>query len=161
MVDTMTPLQRSQNMARIRGKDTLPELLVRRLIHRMGFRFRLHRRDLPGRPDIVFPGRCKVIFIHGCFWHHHQSPDCRNAVMPKTRTDWWAAKFTANAARDMRNETKLAEAGWDVLVLWECELSNPDLSDRIRSFLKCPNHTASGEQRKGVTPLVCEIVAAP
>ena len=105
-------------------KDTAPELLVRRMLHRMGYRFRLHRWDLPGRPDLVFPGRGVVIQIHGCFWHQHQG--CRHARVPKSRQEYWGPKFAQNAERDRDNERRLGEMGWRVLVVWECELVDLD-----------------------------------
>ena len=111
---------RSRNMAAIRGKDTAPELAVRRILHAMGLRFRLHRKDLPGRPDIVLPKHRTVVFVHGCFWHRHE--DCRYTTTPKTRQEFWQAKFAANVERDRRNRTDLQQLGWRVIVVWECEL---------------------------------------
>jgi DNA mismatch endonuclease Vsr len=131
------PLARRRNLAAVAGKDTTPELLVRRMLHRMGFRFRLHRRDLPGTPDIVLAGRRKILEVRGCFWHRHPDPACRNAVLPKVRAEWWAAKLARNVARDERNLAALRDAGWSVLVLWECEVKDDIvLSDRLRSFLR-------------------------
>jgi DNA mismatch endonuclease Vsr len=128
------PAARRANMARIRGKDTGPELIVRRMLHAMGNRFRLHRRDLPGRPDIVLPGRRKVIFVHGCFWHRHTG--CRFATMPTTRRDFWEAKLTGNRARDARNVAALRRAGWSVAVVWECQTRNAAaLEARLSRFL--------------------------
>lgn len=118
----MTTPERSRLMSRIRGKNTGPELSVRRVAHSWGFRFRLHRRELPGCPDLVFPRLRKAILVHGCFWHHHDDPACRNAVLPKTRAEWWRAKLLANVERDARNLRDLQSLGWDVLVLWECEI---------------------------------------
>ena len=133
--DDVLPARR-RNLAAVRGKDTAPELRVRRLLHRMGYRFRLHRRDLPGTPDIVLAGRRKIIEVRGCFWHHHPDPACRNAVLPRTRTDWWAEKLARNAARDARNLAALRALGWSVLVLWECETKDEAaLTARLRSFL--------------------------
>ena len=130
------PPARRRNLAAVRGKDTAPELRVRRLLHRLGFRFRLHRRDLPGTPDIVLPGKRKIIEVRGCFWHHHPDPACRNAVLPATRTQWWAEKLARTAARDERNLTALRALGWSVLVLWECETRDEAaLAARSRSFL--------------------------
>ena len=121
-------------MRRVRQKNTEPEIAVRRLLHRLGYRFRLHRRDLPGTPDIAFPGRRKVIFVHGCFWHRHSG--CRAASTPKTRAEFWARKFDDNIARDARKITDLEALGWSVLVVWSCETKNPDiLSHRLVSFL--------------------------
>lgn len=121
---------RSRNMAAIRGKDTAPELAVRRILHAMGLRFRLHRRDLPGRPDIVLPKHRTVVFVHGCFWHRHE--DCRYTTTPKTRQEFWQSKFAANIERDRRNRTDLLQLGWRVIVIWECELRQPsDLKERL------------------------------
>jgi DNA mismatch endonuclease Vsr len=130
------PPARRRNLAAVAGKDTTPERRVRRLLFRMGYRFRLHRRDLPGTPDIVLPGRRKIVEVRGCFWHRHPDPACRNAVLPKVRADWWAAKLARNVERDARNLTALQVAGWSVLVLWECEVRNEAaLAVRLRSFL--------------------------
>ena len=121
---------RSRNMAAIRGKDTGPELAVRRILHAMGLRFRLHRKDLPGRPDIVLPKHRTVVFVHGCFWHRHE--DCRYTTTPKTRQEFWESKFAANVERDSRNRTDLRQLGWRVIVVWECELRQPsDLKERL------------------------------
>lgn len=118
-MDIVTPEKRSQMMSGIRGKNTKPELAVRSVAHRLGLRFRLHVKDLPGRPDLVFPKHRTVVFVHGCFWHRH---DCRLAAMPKTRTDFWLAKFSANVARDRRCRMELEVRGWKVLEIWECEV---------------------------------------
>jgi DNA mismatch endonuclease (patch repair protein) len=109
-------------MSRIRGRDTGPEITVRRLLHAEGYRFRLHRRDLPGRPDIVLPGRRTVIFVHGCFWHRHRG--CRLATVPSTRTEFWLSKFHSNVERDLNVQKELADLGWKVVIVWECELKN-------------------------------------
>lgn len=106
-------------MSRIRGKDTRPELLVRRVAHRLGYRFRLHREDLPGTPDLVFPRYRKVIFVHGCFWHRHDN--CPKAAPSKTRVEYWKAKQDRNTARDQESSAKLLELGWSSLVIWECQ----------------------------------------
>ncbi|GJH07708.1 DNA mismatch endonuclease Vsr [Caballeronia novacaledonica] len=133
-MDTLTPAERSARMALVRAKDTKPELLVRRLVHGMGYRYRLHRRELPGTPDLVFPGRGKVIFIHGCFWHRHVR--CALARLPKSRGDFWLPKLTANAERDARNVRALRRLGWNVLTIWECQLGDTaKLASRIRRFL--------------------------
>ncbi|MSP00115.1 MAG: DNA mismatch endonuclease Vsr [Acetobacteraceae bacterium] len=130
------PAARRRNLAAVAAKDTGPELRVRRWLHAMGYRFRLHRRDLPGTPDIVLAGRRKIVEVRGCFWHRHPDPACRNAVLPRTRAEWWAAKLARNVARDERNLAALADAGWSVLVLWECELKDESgLEARLRSFL--------------------------
>jgi DNA mismatch endonuclease (patch repair protein) len=124
-------------MGRIRGKDTKPELVVRSIAHRLGYRFRLHRRDLPGSPDLVFPGRRKVIFVHGCYWHRH--PGCRFAYQPKSNVDFWRGKFEANQARDAVALTKLKHAGWDPLVIWECESADPyKVAARLVAHLGAP-----------------------
>jgi DNA mismatch endonuclease, patch repair protein len=134
----MTTPERSRLMSRIRGKNTGPELSVRRLAHAWGFRFRLHRRELPGCPDLVFPRFRKAILVHGCFWHHHDDPACRNAVLPKTRPEWWRAKLLANVERDARNLRDLQSLGWDVLVLWECEIRSHRFMPKLASFLGAP-----------------------
>lgn len=126
--------ERSSLMARVKGKNTKPELLVRKELHRLGYRFRLHRRDLPGRPDIVLPKYKTAIFVHGCFWHRH--PGCSKASTPKTRVDFWQDKFTTNMARDRRNEDALRSDGWQVLVVWECETKRIDeLATRLSDAL--------------------------
>ena len=133
-MDIISPERRSLVMSRIRGKDTKPERTVRSLVHALGFRFRLHRRDLPGAPDLVFPRLRKVIFVHGCFWHRHHK--CRLAYRPKTNAGFWDAKFEANVARDARALQALMTLGWEVEVVWECELVDvPALSGRVERFL--------------------------
>jgi DNA mismatch endonuclease (patch repair protein) len=122
MADVLTPEQRRLNMSRIRGKDTIPELVLRRGLHARGLRFRLHRKDLPGRPDIVFPRYRAAVLVHGCFWHGH---DCPLFKWPATRREFWQAKIEGNRARDLRNLAGLAAAGWRVLVVWECALKGP------------------------------------
>lgn len=119
-MDHLTPERRSANMAKVRGKHTAPEMTVRRLAHRLGLRFRLHRKDLPGKPDLVFPGRRLAVFVHGCFWHRHHG--CKRATMPATREAFWRAKFDATVERDRDNLDELQRLGWKTLVLWECEL---------------------------------------
>jgi len=119
-MDHLDPDQRSFNMAKIRSKDTGPELLVRRVAHRLGLRFRLHRKDLPGRPDLVLPRRGLTVFVHGCFWHRHEA--CARASLPLTRRDFWESKFARTIERDARQREELERLGWRVLVLWECEL---------------------------------------
>jgi len=135
MTDRISESKRSWNMSRIRGKDTKPEITVRSLLHKMGYRFRLHRNDLPGRPDIVLTSRKTVILVHGCYWHRH--PGCKYAYSPKSRVDFWENKFAENVARDRRNLESLEEFGWKVLVVWECELRKPDiLENRLRNELQ-------------------------
>lgn len=120
MTDTVDPLTRRRIMRSIRGRDTKPELIVRKGLHARGFRYVLGGRRLPGRPDIVFPSRAIVIFVHGCFWHRH--PDCKYAYVPATRTDFWMEKFAENVRRDKVQQRKLEELGWRVMVVWECDL---------------------------------------
>ena len=133
-MDTLSPTERSARMGLVRGKDTAPELLVRRLIHGMGYRYRTHRTDIPGKPDIVFPGRGLVIFVHGCFWHRHSC--VLGHRTPKSRVKFWTAKLEGNKARDRRNRRRLRAAGWGALVIWECQLGDLDaLSGRIKEFL--------------------------
>lgn len=122
-------------MGRVRGKHTKPEKLVRQLVHGMGFRFRLHSRKLPGCPDLVFPSKKKVIFIHGCFWHRHNAT-CSLTRMPKSRLEFWVPKLEGNKSRDRKNRAQLKRLGWRVLVLWECQLSDRDsIVNRIQGFL--------------------------
>jgi DNA mismatch endonuclease (patch repair protein) len=134
-LDTLTPKARSERMSRIRGADTRPELLVRCLVFRLGYRFRLHESKLPGKPDLVFPGRRKVIFVHGCFWHRHSG--CAMARLPKSRLKFWRPKLEHNKLRDRLNRARLTRLGWRSLVIWECETRNPALIERrIRTFLE-------------------------
>lgn len=121
-------------MARIRSQDTQPEVTVRRLLFSLGYRYRLHRRDLPGSPDICFPSRKKVVFVHGCFWHRHDG--CARTSTPKTRTSYWEDKFRKNVVRDRRNLLDLAALGWDAMVVWECETRDLErLAARLARFL--------------------------
>lgn len=123
MADHVPPSKRSAIMALVKSKNTGPELIVRKMLHRKGYRFRLHKKDLPGSPDLVFPCRKKVIFVHGCFWHGH---GCRYGQLPKSRLTYWKPKIMANKARDVSKERLLENAGWKALVLWQCELKQPD-----------------------------------
>lgn len=133
-MDNLTPEERSERMSRIRNKDTKPELAVRSLVHGMGYRYRLHSHKLPGSPDMVFAGRKKVIFVHGCFWHYHRN--CRQYRFPKTNVDFWKPKLEQNRRRDKKNLEELNKMGWNSLVIWECELKDMErLEERIRSFL--------------------------
>jgi DNA mismatch endonuclease, patch repair protein len=133
--DTLSPAERSERMGRVRNKDTKPEMRVRRLVYSMGYRYRLHRGGLPGKPDLVFPERKKVIFVHGCFWHRHEG--CLRCRMPKSRQEFWAPKLEKNRLRDIQNQAKLEVLGWDVLVVWECELEEAaGLPGRIMNFLE-------------------------
>ncbi len=141
MVDSIDQAARSAVMARVHGKNTRPELIVRKLVFASGYRYRLHVRTLPGCPDLVFPSRKKVIFVHGCFWHRHDN--CGLARMPKSRVEFWSDKLNANKARDVRNVEALRLSGWQVLVVWECELGDRSaLGDRLRSFLGLPGARA-------------------
>ncbi len=142
-MDTLTKAERSERMARIRSKNTGPEIRVRQLVHSLGYRFRLHRNDLPGRPDLVFPSRRMVIFVHGCFWHAHGR--CKTANQPKTHRAYWSDKFTRNKARDRANRQKLRRQGWAVLILWECQTKSCDkMRGRIVGFLGYPDDKAKG-----------------
>lgn len=124
-------------MSLVKNKDTKPELKVRRLVHALGYRYRLHQANLPGTPDLVFASRRKVIFVHGCFWHRHPSSDCKLARLPKSRLEFWLPKLERNRERDLRNQELLASDGWQVLVIWECELRNVDeLKANIVAFLE-------------------------
>ena len=130
-MDNLNTSQRRLLMAAVRGKDTKPELVVRRTAHRLGYRFRLHNRSLPGTPDLVFPRRRLVIFVHGCFWHRHHG--CSRTTTPKTRAEFWQAKFDANVARDCRVADALHSLGWRVVVIWECQTRNIQLLEgRLR-----------------------------
>ena len=129
MVDTFTESERSRIMAAVKSKDTAPELAVRRLVHSLGHRFRLHVRSLPGTPDLVFPRLHKIINVNGCFWHLHGCGRCR---IPSSRIDYWTAKLRRNAARDKRTERELRQSGWRVMVIWECQISQSRL-DRLRT----------------------------
>lgn len=134
-MDRITKEHRSWNMSRIGGKNTKPELRVRKALHHMGFRFRLHRKDLPGHPDIVLPKYKTVILVHGCYWHRH--PGCRFAYTPKTNVDFWTHKFAENVERDRLNKAELQRLGWRVSVIWECETANREmLSLRINEIME-------------------------
>lgn len=133
MVDRLSPVARSALMSRIRGKDTIPELRVRRTLHAVGYRYRLHSKSLPGHPDLVFPSRRKVIFVHGCFWHGH---DCvHGRRRPNTNVAYWKAKYEANRVRDARKENALKKMGWRVHVIWECEVKADEWLARSLRFL--------------------------
>jgi DNA mismatch endonuclease, patch repair protein len=133
MADTVTKAQRSRIMAAVKSRDTQPEMLVRRLVHGLGFRFRLHRRDLPGAPDIVLPRLRKVIHVHGCFWHMH---DCGRCKIPESRRKFWLAKLTRNQGRDLRTAKALSQLGWTAMTVWECDLRNPIVvTSRLKRFL--------------------------
>lgn len=123
-------------MSRVRAKNTKPEMIVRRLVHGMGYRYRLHDRRVPGSPDLVFRGRGKVIFVHGCFWHRHPDPTCKLARMPKSRQEFWGPKLEGNRERDARTQEALEREGWRSMVVWECECGQEQLGNRLRAFLE-------------------------
>ncbi|QQQ01896.1 very short patch repair endonuclease [Lysobacter enzymogenes] len=147
-MDRLTPERRSWLMSRIRGSNTKPEIAVRSLLHRLGYRFRLHRRDLPGTPDIALPGRSTVVFVHGCFWHGHA---CKRSKMPKTRQDYWVEKIEGNRRRDARKRRALKAFGWQVVVVWECELKNPvKLAEKLNRALSGPGSPSAEPKREGL-----------
>ena len=134
MTDILKASDRSRLMSKVRSRDTAPELVVRRLAHRLGFRFRLHRRSLPGCPDLVFPRYHAAVFVHGCFWHGHRG--CRRSIRPTTNTAFWNEKLAGNAKRDHRNMKRLRGLGWRVLIVWECQTRDVDrLQRRLTAFL--------------------------
>lgn len=138
MTDIYSRDKRSQIMARVRASGTRPELVVRQVAHRLGYRFRLHRKDLPGRPDLVFPRHRKVVLVHGCFWHGHEN--CRKARRPGSNAAFWDAKLARNIERDRQTLTALTCSGWRVLTVWECETRRPEqLAERLRGFLSSAN----------------------
>ena len=133
-MDTVSKKKRSEIMSRVKCKNTRPEMLVRRMIHGMGYRYRLHASDLPGKPDIVFRNRKKVIFVHGCFWHRHKN--CKYSRLPKSRVTYWTEKLDKNRSRDRLNIARLRKGGWEVLVIWQCELRDIEsLEKRVVQFL--------------------------
>jgi DNA mismatch endonuclease (patch repair protein) len=133
-MDTLSPRDRSVRMSLVRGADTKPEMKVRSIVHRLGFRYRLHVSKLPGKPDLVFPKLHKVLFVHGCFWHRHSG--CLLARLPKSRLDFWKPKLEGNRKRDLLNAAQLRKAGWKVGIVWECELVKSDrLTTKIERFL--------------------------
>ena len=137
MVDIVSPQKRSWMMSRVKDRDTGPEMLVRSMVHRMGFRFRLHRDDLPGKPDIVLPRHRKLIFVHGCFWHQHEA--CPHSKRPSSRVEFWNTKLDDNIRRDRKNQEALAGLGWHILIVWECETQNPnELLEKLDRFLTFP-----------------------
>lgn len=143
MADTLTPERRSALMASVRPRDTKPELIVRRMLYAQGWRYRLHRKELPGTPDLVFAGRRAVIFINGCFWHGHS---CRLGRLPKSRPEFWGPKLASNRLRDARKIAQLVESGWRVMTVWQCSLADrPTLLGDIETFLR--GSTAIAETR--------------
>ena len=138
----VSPLSRSEIMSRVKARDTKPELITRRLVHELGFRFRLHRRDLPGTPDLVFPRLRLALFVHGCFWHRHLN--CKLTTTPKTNADFWSEKFSQNMKRDDVAARRLRAAGWSVQIVWGCETRNPErLRKRLAKLLKRLNNSAN------------------
>lgn len=136
-------------MARVRSKDTGPEMRVRRALHRAGLRYRLHKKGLPGRPDLVLPSRSLAVFVHGCFWHRHPDPECRLARLPKSRLEFWKPKLEGNRERDIRAVAALEELGWRVLTIWECQSSQEsDLTSIVAQIMTMPIRDRS--QRKGL-----------
>jgi len=129
MTDHISKQQRSWNMSRIRSKNTKPELVIRSMLHVMGFRFRLHRKNLPGNPDIVLPKYKTVIFVHGCFWHRHKN--CKRCTIPKTNFEYWNSKFQKNVIKDQKNRAELIKLGWNVITIWECQTNNADTIQKI------------------------------
>ena len=143
-MDRLSRGERSRNMGRIRAKDTAPELAVRKVLTELGVRYRLHRQDLPGRPDIVFSPRRKIILVHGCFWHQH--PECQDAGVPKSRVEFWTEKLGRNVQRDSAQLNRLRELGWAVRVIWECEIRDINqLTAKLRAFLD-PSETDDRER---------------
>ncbi|RYE57260.1 MAG: DNA mismatch endonuclease Vsr [Sphingobacteriales bacterium] len=132
MADVHDKKTRSYNMSRIKGKNTKPEMLVRRFLHAHGFRYRLHVKDLPGKPDIILPKYKTAIFVHGCFWHGHEH--CRYYVVPKTRTEWWLDKINRNIENDLKASIVLLEKGWKVLTVWECELKKDKVGETLANL---------------------------
>jgi len=136
-MDTVSAKRRSEIMALVKSKGTRPEVAVRKMVFGMGYRYRLNRSELPGKPDLVFPGRKKVIFVHGCFWHRHEG--CPNARIPKSRVEFWKRKLERNAQRDREVQVELERMGWEYLIIWECELKDMEaIASRVKSFLERP-----------------------
>ena len=147
-MDTRTPEQRRRIMQAVKSKHTKPEMIVRRLLHGMGYRYRLHRKDLPGRPDIAFVSRRKAIFVHGCFWHGH---GCSKGRLPKSRLDYWQPKVDENKKRDRTKQEQLEELGWRVLVVWQCEIADIDiLAKRLQYFVDGPKNRSTSSARPGI-----------
>lgn len=153
MADVLTPAQRQLNMSRIKGKDTKPEMLIRRGLHARGLRYRLHDRSLPGRPDLVFPKYHTAVFIHGCFWHAH---GCALSKLPATRQDFWRQKLEGNAARDRKAIDALQAEGWRVLVIWECALRGPGRLDSESVLGSADHYVRKG--RSGLRELVGAVI---
>ena len=152
MADTFSQSERSAIMRTVKSMDTKPEMLVRRIVHALGYRYRLHRADLPGKPDLVFSSRRKAIFVHGCFWHGHDCP--RGARIPKSNTDYWLAKITRNQARDQTNLAALNRQGWDTLIIWECQIKDlATLKRDLINFLEAHGSEKSGAMASAVSSM--------
>lgn len=135
-LDTLSPEERSKRMSLVRNKDTKPEWVVRRIVYKLSYRYRLHAKELAGHPDLVFRSSRKVIFVHGCFWHRHPESGCWRVRVPKSRQDFWLRKFEGNVSRDQANIAELQREGWQVLVVWECQTKKPEqLREQLRQFL--------------------------
>ena len=135
-MDTLTQEERSRRMSLIRNKNSSAEMFVRKLVHSMGYRYRLHRKNLPGSPDLVFVKRRKIIFVHGCFWHRHDDPTCKLARLPKSRLDFWLPKLEGNRQRDDKVKQRLTDSGWKFLIVWECQvLAKTNLQHLLKTFL--------------------------
>ena len=133
-MDTLSPQERSERMGRVLSKHTMPELIVRSVTYGLGYRYRLHARNLPGKPDLVFPSRRKAIFVHGCFWHRHEG--CPLARLPKSKLEFWVPKLEGNRKRDLQKQAALREAGWEFITIWECQLRNRNrIASVVREFL--------------------------
>ena len=152
MTDIVDSKRRSAMMARVRSRDTVPELAVRRIAHGMGLRFRLHRKDLPGRPDLVFPRHRVVVFVHGCFWHRHDG--CRYASTPKSRISFWTKKLAANVHRDARQQAALRALGWRVLIIWECESRHMAVVERKLATLLGFKGSVPGPESTASAPIL-------
>lgn len=160
MTDIVDSQRRSELMAGIKGKNTKPELIVRALAHKLGFRFRLHRKDLPGCPDLVFPKYKLAIFVHGCFWHQHEG--CSISHIPKTRSDYWVEKFKRNICRDKQNEETLRSMGWHVLIIWECETGKPDMvQQRLAAAVRANCHSSTAKNYSFSPPRLAIGIAEP
>ena len=136
-MDTISQTRRSENMRRIRSAGTAPEMAVRRMAHAMGYRYRLHKKGLPGKPDMVFASRCKAVFVHGCFWHQHTAPGCPITRQPKSNQSYWTAKLERHRERDLVHESRLHELGWQTLIVWECQIEADlaEVGNRLQEFL--------------------------
>ena len=147
MADNVSPEVRSRTMARVKSKGMKPEMQVRRLLHGLGYRYRLHRKDLPGKPDLVFPSRRKVVFVNGCFWHNHEG--CGRVRIPNTNRAYWVSKLERNSRRDKVNIDHLNSEGWDVMVVWECQLKDMELTSNILTeFLDSSDYSSLGERNE-------------